>query len=313
MDNVFEERRITTAFIKKTLRELAQRMPDKENVVAIGDVPLEGLVVVLEEDELPPADCYVIAYEQDDKAASAMKKVVEAGGTYFSCLRFHPSAEYWRTNSIAQRVLAEEYSIQMPDAGNRWDTPDFTNITQAIEATRKVKGCYVEIGVFHGNSGRIATRYLHDSQIERKCWFVDTFSGFDYQEASSSVDQYWTGTHAVDSKDRIEAFIRSSIPSDSSLDISVLRRNVISDELPDFGEIAVCNLDVDMYEAVAVGLKRLAPMITDGGILICEDAGHTPALSGAFHALAEFLETPAADCFTPIQMASGQTFLIKNK
>lgn len=313
MKNPFEERRISGSFIKKTLRELADRMPDKENVVVIGDIEQEDLIVVLEDDALPPADCYVLAYEQDDKAAAAMTKIVASGIPYFPCLRFHPSAEYWRTNSIAQRVLSDEYEIQMPDAGNRWDTPDFTNITQAIEATRKIKGSYVEVGVFHGNSGRVAAHYMHNSGILRPCWFLDTFSGFDYTEANSSVDQYWTGTHAVDSMASIEAFIRNSVPFDSPLEINVQKNNIITDELPDFGAVALANLDVDMYEAVLVGLKRLAPLIADGGILICEDPGHTPALSGAFHALREFLDTRDADPFTSIVMASGQTFLVKNK
>jgi hypothetical protein len=47
-------------------------MPDKK-ISIIGDVPQEGVVTITDVDELPAADCFVLAFEQDDQAASAMK------------------------------------------------------------------------------------------------------------------------------------------------------------------------------------------------------------------------------------------------
>ena len=46
-------------------------------------------------------------------------------------------------------------------------------------------------------------------------------------------------------------------------------------------------------------------------IIIAEDAGHTPLLIGAYAAVREFLESPAGKAFTPVEMMSGQMFLIK--
>jgi hypothetical protein len=74
--------------------------------------------------------------------------------------------------------------------------------------------------------------------------------------------------------------------------------------------IAVANLDVDMYEAVAAGLRKIAPHMLTGGILVLEDAGHTPLLIGAKLALEEFLRDPMGQRFMPLVMGSGQTFLI---
>jgi hypothetical protein len=93
---------------------------------------------------------------------------------------------------------------------------------------------------------------------------------------------------------------------------TVIKSNVIEDDLPgETGRIAVCNLDVDMYEAVSSGLQKLAPMVCPGGIIVAEDQGHTPSLSGAYLTLVEFLKTSVGNQFIPVHMASGQMFLIK--
>jgi hypothetical protein len=49
-----------------------------------------------------------------------------------------------------------------------------------------------------------------------------------------------------------------------------------------------------------------------GGIMICEDAGHTPALVGAALALEQFLDSDLGAGFTPVHMTSGQTFLVRH-
>jgi hypothetical protein len=92
----------------------------------------------------------------------------------------------------------------------------------------------------------------------------------------------------------------------------VLKSNIITDELPpELDNIVVANLDVDQLEAIFAGLKRLAPRIVIGGILIVEDPGHTPQLIGALAALELFLRSALAQDFLPIYMRSGQYFLIR--
>ena len=93
---------------------------------------------------------------------------------------------------------------------------------------------------------------------------------------------------------------------------NVIKANIISDDLPsNIERISLCNIDVDLYEAVSCSLQKVAPLITQGGAIILEDQGHTPALGGAYLAMAEFLESPLADAFTPVHLASGQMLLIK--
>lgn len=92
----------------------------------------------------------------------------------------------------------------------------------------------------------------------------------------------------------------------------VIRNNIITDALPpEVREIALCNIDVDMYEAIAAALAKVAPLMIVGGIIIAEDQGHTPLLVGAYVAVRDFLDSAEGKKFLPIEMMSGQMFLVK--
>jgi hypothetical protein len=144
----------------------------------------------------------------------------------------------------------------------------------------------------------------------RHFWFFDVFQGFDYDEALASSDATWANTHATEG----EAIVRHRLEGKAGANqVTVEKLNIITDELPDeLGPIAVANIDVDLYEAVLAGLTRIAPLMQTGGIMICEDAGHTPALVGAALALEQFLDSDLGAGFTPVHMTSGQTFLIRH-
>jgi hypothetical protein len=89
--------------------------------------------------------------------------------------------------------------------------------------------------------------------------------------------------------------------------------NIISDPLPsEIKNISMCNIDVDMLEAVESAFEKIAPLMSVGGIMICEDAGHTPSLIGARLALDNFLSSSLGKKFTPVFMESGQVFLIRH-
>jgi hypothetical protein len=104
---------------------------------------------------------------------------------------------------------------------------------------------------------------------------------------------------------RLDEYVRRG------LDVRVVQGDVTTDPLPpEIERIAVCNLDVDMYESIAAGLRRVAPLVVQGGVIVVEDPGHTPGMGGGRLALQEFLETEAARRFVPVYLESGQTFLI---
>jgi hypothetical protein len=188
---------------------------------------------------------------------------------------------------------------------------DFVNLTQALYRTRRLSGDVLEVGCFRGSSGSVMLDYAANKNLPpRHFWFFDVFQGFDYDEALASSDATWANTHATEG----EAIVRHRLEGKAGANqVTVEKLNIITDELPDeLGPIAVANIDVDLYEAVLAGLTRIAPLMQTGGIMICEDAGHTPALVGAALALEQFLDSDLGAGFTPVHMTSGQTFLIRH-
>ena len=188
---------------------------------------------------------------------------------------------------------------------------DFVNLTQALYRTRRLSGSVGEVGCFRGSSGSVMLDYAANKKLPpRHFWFFDVFQGFDYHEALASSDATWANTHATEG----EAIVRQRLAQKARAnEVTVEKLNIITDDLPDdLGPVVVANIDVDLYEAVLAGLARIAPLMQIGGIMICEDAGHTPALVGAALALEQFLDSDLGAGFTPVHMTSGQTFLVRH-
>ena len=246
----------------------------------------------------------VLACNSDEMALEMVRCIQKRDSIfYYGAHRSFPAARYFHRDEAARIALKETYGAKL----GKFDLPDFENIAQAIHATRALDGDYVEIGVYKGGSAYFALDYMERAGIRRQSYFFDTFSGFDYDSAAASVDRTWFNTHMDTSHEAVQKLLaRFKLPHE------VIKSNIITDALPGaIKKIAVCNIDVDMYEAVAAALMKAAPLMAEGGIIIAEDQGHTPLLIGAFVAVREFLESPAGNAFVPIEMMSGQMFLVK--
>lgn len=312
-DNPFLARRIDDQVIQNALIKAKEKFVGLDGII-LSDVKRPNVHVVRKPQDVPEGDEFcLLAFEQDDLCSDIIAELNSRNRKWFPCLQLRPVAEYWRTNRRARRALRMEYDEQAKVSLHRWDTGDYVEIVQALERTRNIAGAYVEVGVFKGHSARIALRYMQQARIRRTSWFLDVFIGFNYPEAHESTDIHWAGTHHVGPAEIVAEQLAEYNTPKWPIDIRVQQNNIISDPFPDTGPIAAANLDVDMYEAILAGLNKLAPRLAVGGILIVEDVGHTPALSGAFHAMSEFLASDAAKGLLPITMTSGQTFLIRTE
>lgn len=245
---------------------------------------------------------------------------------YARHLQVHPAwyadpRGYLSRNTPAVHALNEELGWQRAAGYLKLDfgPGDFVNLIQAFEATRGRPGCVVEVGCFRGSSAGALLAYVRRRQAERgfpriDFHYLDVFDGFDYPAAEASSDVCWAGTHRTDGFEVVRDRIRSYGRDMPGMNIEVHRCNVITDPIPEAivrAGVRLANIDVDLYEAVAAGLARYAPLVVPGGIMICEDAGHTPLLIGAFKAVEEFMATDAGRQFCRIDLGSGQTFLVK--
>lgn len=261
------------------------------NIIHINDI----------ENYISDENIFVLIYNKDFEAIKAVNKLTNLNLKYYSIPQSFPLARYFHINQLAYNVLLEESKY------DNWHfcPIDFENIFQALENCKNLDGDYVEIGTFKGNSASAALNYMQKSGINKKSYFLDTFVGFDYEEAYNSEDGLWQNTH----KDTSLNEVKNKLAKYNNANI--IQKNIIIDELPsEIEKICIANIDVDMYEAVKAALYKVKDKIVKNGIIICEDYGHTPALIGAQKATDEFLaENP--DMFIKIYLNSGQLFLIK--
>ena len=72
------------------------------------------------------------------------------------------------------------------------------------------------------------------------------------------------------------------------------------------------NVDVDIYEATLAALQRVDEKLVINGIIVCEDCGHVPSISGAYAAVSEFYYLNK-DKYLLLHLESAQALLIKKK
>jgi hypothetical protein len=246
---------------------------------------------------------FICIFESDQALALLLKQIMNLHNSYFlTPQKYYPTARYFHRNDLAKTILTKEQKIQM----GKFEVADFENIIQAIDITEDVPGHYVEIGVYQGRSAHLALHYMKEKSILRTAYFIDTFAGFSFESARLSKDALWFDTHKETTYQNVVQFL-------SEFDnVNILQLNIIEDNLPsEISSIAICNLDVDMYESTLNGLIKVSPLINNGGIIILEDQGHTPALIGAYLAVRDFLESDIGNKFIPIHLASGQMYLLR--
>jgi len=282
-------------------------------IFVIGDLPCPDLPPELADVHLPNSleealegeqpRVYMCVFQSDEDLLTALRQIVARPNAWYETPNAQaPVARYFHRNNTAHRVLLEQAAID----ALKFELADHETLIQMLEETRDVPGCYCEVGVYKGRSARTALEYMSAAGIDREAYLLDVYDGFQYEHAAKSHDASWNGTHTDTSIDRVRAFVGDHAH------VHVLRNNIITDGLPDqIDRIAVANIDVDMQEAVSASLERLAPRISLGGVMIVEDAGHTPRLAGAWLALDSFARSDAGRAFRSVYMASGQTLLIR--
>jgi len=269
-------------------------------------------------DEIPKAAIngalFFVLFTCDSDAYGALLRIVKGGGRFRSP-KIYRKVDYRFANRRAFDALRKTWSIA--ERLSHLDAAPHENICEALELTRGVSGDYVEVGVYMGGSAVTALNYLdlleQDGAAPRRAWLFDTFDGFNYAEAETSADQNWFASHKLMGVEKTMSYIHETIRNfaHARSPFELVACNICADPLPEkLGAISVLNVDVDMYEATAAALKRLAPQVSSGGIVVCEDPTATPALYGAYLAMREFLEGEEGRNFTSI-LKPGGYFLMK--
>lgn len=223
-------------------------------------------------------------------------------------------AKPYMHDPVKELVLNEEYSAQVEEGIEKFSFgvgADFANLMSAIDwAMKSPHADIVEIGAFNGSSSATMVNYINKCGGRNRLFVYDTFEGFNYDVALSSPDAGWFGTHKSIGIGRIQRLLNLRASSGNAP--VVIQRNVLNSQgIDECGPIALASIDVDMYEAVLRSLRLVDEKLIKGGLVLVEDAGHTPWLLGAKIALDVFLEECPPLRYFSIPLDSGQYLLVR--
>lgn len=254
-----------------------------------------------------PKITFYVYFLCDSDALPVLREIRTHGGTYIPPLIFRKT-EYRFVNRLAHDAMSRTWAKK--ERVSHLNLVVHENLCEALDLTQDVPGDFVEIGVYLGGSALTAMHYLEAQGTGRKAWLLDTYDGFNYEEADRSADAIWARTHGLYGVEGTMAHIRETC-RDLAVPHELVASNICRDPLPaGIRSISVANIDVDMYDPTLAALHKVAPLMSPGGIIVSEDPTSTPGLYGALMAMEEFLGSPAGRDYRAL-FKQGQYFLMK--
>ena len=170
-----------------------------------------------------------------------------------------------------------------------------------LDDTADVDGAVVEIGCAYGVTTTFLYEYLEESGIDKRYVCIDTFSGFTGADIEFERTQRGK-THSYEAmfKRNRAAWFTESLARRRITDVVVIQADICemdADRLPD--KVAFCLIDVDLYRPVKVGIEKVWPRLSPGGMIVVDDcwtredqstiARHADEFDGAMSAYREFV------------------------
>jgi len=152
----------------------------------------------------------------------------------------------------------------------------------ALWQRREIDGCVVEVGCWLGGTAATAHRFLLETSGSRRYVCIDTFGGFVPEQFEADLAN---GTPAAERRtfqSNSKATVRKLLDYWAASPIELVQGDIVT--LPDAeipSDIAVCLLDVDLELPIYEGLKRIAPKIVSGGIILVDDCQSDTTFAGA--------------------------------
>jgi O-methyltransferase len=137
---------------------------------------------------------------------------------------------------------------------------------QLAQEVRRLKGNYLEVGVWRGGTGAIIAAA---ADADAKVFLCDTFEGV--VMASSKDSHYLGGEH----KDASEAGVNELL-SRFQLGNTQVLKGIFPDETASFVnqyEFKFCHIDVDVFEGARAVTEWVWPRLVRGGVLVYDDYG----------------------------------------
>jgi hypothetical protein len=156
---------------------------------------------------------------------------------------------------------------------------NFIYLARMFEKIREANGSVVECGVGRGRTFLDFAYLISKEGKGRMLWGFDSFAGFpepavEDQGPRNPKRGEWSGTSPEDVVRILEraGMDRSSINKQIKVVPGFLEESL---RKYDGGKIALLHIDVDLYEAYRTALNELFPQVTEGGLILFDEYGHT--------------------------------------
>ncbi len=168
------------------------------------------------------------------------------------------------------------------------------SLIQSIKyiANNKIKGDFVECGVFRGGSLGILSHYAEKYSLDSKIYGFDTFEDGFFNAPLSDKDITIKGLKITPEKkinnfyptkgevrNNLKKFFKDIKYSPELIKGDVLKTLNDPKNIPD--KISILRLDTDLYLTTKIQLETLYPKLVSGGILHIDDYGICPGVRSA--------------------------------
>jgi O-methyltransferase len=169
----------------------------------------------------------------------------------------------WATDTAFREIYDVARANTLVDVARCYELWDL------LHGLRDVPGAVVEVGVWRGGTGAILARALNRTKTDEKIYLCDTFSGV--VKAGDKDPTYRGGEHADTSMEGVDKLLKTLL-----LTNAVLLKGMFPEEtsmrIPD-GPIALCHIDVDVYQSAKDTVNWVADRLSPGGALVFDDYG----------------------------------------
>ncbi|NBB90721.1 MAG: methyltransferase [Spirochaetes bacterium] len=174
---------------------------------------------------------------------------------------------------------------------------------QAALQCGSVKGDFLEVGVWRGGTGALLCDAAARLADERHVYLADTFRGV--VKAGPRDDYYKGGEHADTDRETVEGLLAELDTGNYTILEGVFPEET-GDRLPN-GAIALCHVDVDVYQSARDVTEWVWPRMPVGGLVVYDDYGFYGCEGVTALGNEDFERTDRLF----LHNLSGQAFLIK--
>ena len=152
----------------------------------------------------------------------------------------------------------------------------------ALWQRRAIDGCVLEVGCWLGGTAATANRFLDQMGRSRRYVCIDTFGGFVPDQFRADLAN-GTPLHTRKKfQTNSKAMVRKLLNYWEAPSVELVQGDIV--RVPDAhipSDIVACLLDVDLELPTYEGLKRVAPKLVPGGIILVDDCPDDAVFAGA--------------------------------